>query len=102
MLRLEKAAYGLAEAPRAWFARLSRELIGAGLQQSQLDPCLFFLRQDKVLKGVCGVHMDDLIGGGSPEMDEVLSRLHKNCRLEISEAIQLGTRESKFVKIPPA
>ena len=31
LFRLEKAAYGLAEAPRAWFLRLSRELKAVGL-----------------------------------------------------------------------
>ena len=44
LFRLEKAAYGLAEAPRAWFLRLSRELREVGLTQSQLDACLFTLR----------------------------------------------------------
>ena len=77
LYRLEKAAYGLAEAPRAWFMRLSRELREAGLTQSTLDPCLFVLRGKDEIKGVCGVHVDDLLGGGEKEMDEVLDRLRK-------------------------
>ena len=77
LFRLEKAAYGLAEAPKAWFTRLTRELKTVGMKQSQLDPCLFTLHQAGVLKGVCGVHVDDLLGGGTPEMDEVLNRLRK-------------------------
>jgi hypothetical protein len=75
LYRLEKAAYGLAEAPRAWFLRLSREMDEAGLSRSSLDPCLFYLRVNGQLKGVCGVHVDDLLGGGCPEMDEILKRL---------------------------
>ena len=78
LFRLEKAAYGLAEAPRAWFLRLSRELKAQGLRVSQLDRCLFTLRNAKnELIGVCGVHVDDLLGGGTPEMDAVLTRLRK-------------------------
>ena len=78
LFRLEKAAYGLAEAPKAWFTRLTRELLAVGLTQSQLDPCLFMLRgNDGSLIGVCGVHVDDLIGGGCPEMDNVLVELKK-------------------------
>ena len=77
LMRLEKAAYGLAEAPRAWFMRLSRELAAAGLQVSKLDPCLYVLRKDGKLLGVCGVHVDDLIGGGTSEMDQVLQNLRK-------------------------
>ena len=78
LFRLEKAAYGLAEAPRAWFLRLSRELKSAGLLVSQLDPCLYSLRsKNGKLLGICGVHVDDLIGGGEKEMDDVLSNLRK-------------------------
>ena len=78
LFKLEKAAYGLAEAPRAWFLRLSRELKQQGLKVSQLDKCLFTLRNAKdELIGVCGVHVDDLLGGGTKEMDMVLERLKK-------------------------
>ena len=75
LFRLEKAAYGLAEAPRAWFLRLSRELREVGLTQSQLDPCLFTLRSKNQIIGVCGIHVDDLLGGGTPAMDEILNKL---------------------------
>ena len=78
LMRLEKAAYGLAEAPRAWFLRLTRELRAAGLVASKLDPCLFTLKKGNKLLGVCGVHVDDLIGGGTKEMDDVLNELRKH------------------------
>ncbi|CAE7253172.1 RE1 [Symbiodinium sp. CCMP2592] len=77
VLRLEKAAYGLAEAPRAWFLRLTRELLAVGLVVSQLDPCVFCLRAQNTLEllGVCGVHVDDLLGGGTQAMDRCLAKL---------------------------
>ncbi len=37
-LLLEKAAYGLSEAPRAWWRRLHRELVAAGFQSLEHDP----------------------------------------------------------------
>ena len=77
LMRLEKAAYGLAEALRTWFMRLSRELAAAGLQVGRLDPCLYVLRRNGKLLGVCGMHVDDFIGGGAPEMDQVLQNLRK-------------------------
>eukprot|EP00438_Fugacium_kawagutii_P012099 Skav209448 [mRNA] locus=scaffold2199:144696:152896:- [translate_table: standard] len=77
LFRLEKAAYGLAEAPRQWFLRLSREMSEAGLRRSSLDPCLFTLRKGEKLLGVCGVHVDDILGGGEAEMDAVLTKLRK-------------------------
>ena len=79
VLRLEKAAYGLAEAPRAWFLRLSRELAAIGMTVSQLDPCVFILRCAASLEllGICGVHVDDLLGGGTPAMNRCLAELKK-------------------------
>ena len=79
VLRLEKAAYGLADAPRAWFLRLSRELAAVGVTVSQLDPCVFLLRCATSLEllGICGVHVDDLLGGGTPAMNRCLADLKK-------------------------
>ena len=45
---------------------------------SQLDPCLYSLRnKNGKLLGICGFHVDDLIGGGEREMDVVLSNRRK-------------------------
>ena len=68
LFRLQKAAYGLADAPRAWFLRLSREMREVGMTQSSLDPCLFYLRDKGQLCGICGVHVDDILGGGDSRM----------------------------------
>ena len=47
----------------------------ARLQQSQIDPCLFTLRVKGQLVGVCGIHVDDLLGGGTPAMEAILTKL---------------------------
>ena len=77
LMKLEKAAYGLAEAPRAWFLRLTREMSSVGLTHSKLDPCLFTLRKSGQLLGICGIHVDDMLGGGTKEMDTVLNQLKR-------------------------
>ena len=41
ILRILKAAYGLADAPLRWMARLTRELRKIGYDPCLLDPCLF-------------------------------------------------------------
>ena len=43
VLRLEKAIYGLKQAPRYWNQLLHNWLLEYGLQQSQHDPCLYFI-----------------------------------------------------------
>ncbi|KAJ9528781.1 hypothetical protein QJQ45_000035 [Haematococcus lacustris] len=42
--RLQKALYGLRQAPRAWHARLCEELLAIGFTASQADPALFTLQ----------------------------------------------------------
>ncbi|KAJ9531774.1 hypothetical protein QJQ45_021923 [Haematococcus lacustris] len=42
--RLQKALYGLRQAPRAWHARLCEELLAIGFKASQADPALFTLQ----------------------------------------------------------
>ena len=59
VFRLEKAAYGLSEAPRAWFLSLTRELREIGMSISALDFCVVLLRNRKgELAGICGAHVD--------------------------------------------
>eukprot|EP00435_Cladocopium_sp_Y103_P019753 s2854_g4.t2 len=48
-----------------------------GLVASRLDPCLYFLRRNSKLIGICGIHVDDLLGGGTSEMDAILNKLRK-------------------------
>ena len=74
LFSFEKAACGLAEAPRACFLCLSREMRDAGPCQSQIDPCLFTLRVTGKLCGICGIHVDDLLGGGTPAMNTILNQ----------------------------
>ncbi|KAJ9529140.1 hypothetical protein QJQ45_007820 [Haematococcus lacustris] len=42
--RLQKALYGLRQAPRAWHARLCEELLSMGFKASEADPALFTLQ----------------------------------------------------------
>jgi hypothetical protein len=71
-LRLDRSLYGLKAAPRLWFEHLKAALERAGLQQSQLDPCLFY--GDKIMM-VC--HVDDLCiaSPSSARIDELISTL---------------------------
>ena len=43
--RLNKALYGLRQAPRAWFQRLSSLLVAQGFKCSQADTSLFIFHQ---------------------------------------------------------
>ncbi len=73
----EKAAYGLCDAPREWYLRLSRELTQSGMTCSMMDPCLWFAHRNSELFGVCGTYVDDLVGGGTEQFVRMLNKVRK-------------------------
>lgn len=59
--KLQKALYGLKEAPRAWFECLYASLIKFGLKQSVFDECLFFNRTSDGSLLLVLTHVDDML-----------------------------------------
>nr|GEU33652.1 retrovirus-related Pol polyprotein from transposon TNT 1-94 [Tanacetum cinerariifolium] len=62
--KVEKAMYGLHQAPRAWYGTLSKYLLTDGFQKGTIDQTLFIKRQrgDFIL---VQVYVDDIIFGSS-------------------------------------
>nr|GFB13425.1 hypothetical protein [Tanacetum cinerariifolium] len=62
--KVEKAMYGLHQAPRAWYGTLSKYLLKNGFQRGTIDQTLFIRRQreDFIL---IQVYVDDIIFGSS-------------------------------------
>nr|GEV01427.1 hypothetical protein [Tanacetum cinerariifolium] len=62
--KVEKAMYGLHQAPRAWYGTLSKYLLKNGFQRGTIDQTLFIRKQreDFIL---VQVYMDDIIFGSS-------------------------------------
>nr|GFC74562.1 ribonuclease H-like domain, reverse transcriptase, RNA-dependent DNA polymerase [Tanacetum cinerariifolium] len=62
--KVEKAMYGLHQAPRAWYGTLSKYLLKNGFQRGTIDQTLFIRRQreDFIL---VQVYVDDIIFGSS-------------------------------------
>ena len=110
----KRSIYGLNDAPRRWYERLSQGLMENGWERHWLDPCLF-LRYDKPATpanhqarfndiesagnrhmqqytnrtciGAIGVHVDDLIRTGTPKVLTALDAL-------LDRIFTVGTRES--------
>ena len=61
LLRAKKAIYGFAEAARLFWIALSEAIIGAGWQQSLLEPALFTLRRGGYLVAMAVSHVDDVL-----------------------------------------
>ena len=79
ILKLEKGAYGLVDAPYLWYQAILEELLNLGFQQSPFCPCTFILRNPKTQMpdGVIGLHVDDGICGGNQRFLDVLDQLEK-------------------------
>jgi len=61
LMKLERAVYGLRNAPRAWYTRIRRDLIAMGARPHQLDSCLFMIYEKDKLVGMVGVYVDDCL-----------------------------------------
>ncbi|GJW35478.1 putative ribonuclease H-like domain-containing protein [Tanacetum coccineum] len=62
--RVEKAMYGLHQAPRAWYDTLSKYLLANGFQRGTIDQTLF-IRKHKGEFLLVQVYVDDIIFGSS-------------------------------------
>ena len=76
VFKLLKSAYGLAEAPIAWFRHLRRQLLDLGWIPHPLDECVFRLFDKGKLVGIIGLHVDDLlVAGTGSSFDRAMSLL---------------------------
>jgi len=58
--RLKKSLYGLRQAPRQWFAKLSSKLSEYGFVRTYADYSLFVYRQQEVFMGLL-IYVDDIV-----------------------------------------
>nr|GFB09643.1 putative ribonuclease H-like domain-containing protein [Tanacetum cinerariifolium] len=80
--KVEKAMYGLHQAPRAWYGTLSKYLLKNGFQRGTIDQTLFIRRkrEDFIL---VQVYVDDIIFGSSnPQLcGEFKALMHKKFQM---------------------
>eukprot|EP00438_Fugacium_kawagutii_P020699 Skav229155 [mRNA] locus=scaffold2275:264912:272030:- [translate_table: standard] len=80
LFQVEKPMYGFNDAPQKWFRKFKNTATGLRWRQSRLDPCVFFLlwssTDETQLIGIMGVHVDDvLLGGSGDEFDQSVNTL---------------------------
>ena len=80
IVKLNKSAYGLVDAPFLWYCTLTSELTALGMEVSPFDPCTFVLRckeDPSQIAGILGIHVDDGIGCGNQQFHDVINQLEK-------------------------
>ena len=77
--RLNKSLYGLKQALRNWFAKLSTYIINAGFTQSKVDYSLFTMHHGDISMAIL-VYVDDIILAGNDitSINQVKDLLHQN------------------------
>lgn len=70
VLRLDKALYGLRQAPRAWNSKLDATLLSLGFRQNDCEHAVY-VRGNTSARLLVGVYVDDLIITGTKE-DEIV------------------------------
>ena len=71
IMRLHKPAYGLCDAPRAWYVEATRRLESLGFRRHALDSCLFLLHNSGgKLTCMLALYVDDVLMAGSRSSSE--------------------------------
>ncbi|GJS53581.1 putative ribonuclease H-like domain-containing protein [Tanacetum coccineum] len=98
--KVEKALYGLHQAPRAWYETLSTYLIENGFRRGTIDKTLF-IKKDKGNILLVQVYVDDIIFGSTKKSlcDEFECLMHKRFQMssmgEITFFLRLQVQQKK-------
>ena len=74
--KLKKTVYGLCDAPRSWYLKVSDGLVELGMEKSIYDEAVFYWRNNGSLEGIICCHVDDFYCSGTDNFEKhVLKRL---------------------------
>ena len=68
---------------RQFYESVKEELMNLGFIQCKLDPAVFYIKEDKKLRGVICCHVDDFLYAG----DQFFERLMNKLRVRFSAGI---------------
>ncbi|GJS49919.1 putative ribonuclease H-like domain-containing protein [Tanacetum coccineum] len=100
--KVEKALYGLHQAPRAWYETLSTYLLDNRFQRGTIDKTLF-IRRDKGDILLVQVYVDDIIFGSTKKSlcTEFEKMMHKNQDKYVTEILKkFGFTDVKTASTP--
>ncbi|GJW06155.1 putative ribonuclease H-like domain-containing protein, partial [Tanacetum coccineum] len=96
--KVEKALYGLHQAPRAWYETLSTYLLENGFQRGQIDKTLFIKRNKSDILLV-QVYLDDIIFGSTrKEMCIEFEKIMHN-KFQMSSMSEAEGRDKKYIEL---
>ena len=102
ILRLNKALYGIVEAPKLWYDTLSAFLMSNGFKRSELDLCYFYKRAENGELIDLSVHVDDglMTSTAGDEMRGIIDKLRDQFKIvkvhEGTSHFHLGMQQIDF------
>ena len=81
--RLNKAVYGLNDAPLKWYEHLDKELISLGGVRFKIDTAYYIYRGEGQLAGTACIYVDDVIAA-------VIMNFIKKVQCELKDAFLIG------------
>ena len=88
--KLNTAVYGLCDASRSWYLKVSQELLNKGATKSMYDNALFCWRASDKLQGIICCHVDDFFFAGSQLFHErVIDHLRQTFKLSNESSNQM-------------
>lgn len=85
--RLKKCVYGLSDAGRHWYIKVTQELKTLGGKQSDQDQAVFTWYNSDNCIGIMAIHVDDFIYGGTELFKEtVISKLRSTFKVGLEES----------------
>ena len=92
VMKLKRALYGIAQAPRRWFEHLVTLFIKHGLKPTVVDPCLFVLRESNDFIIKCGTHVDDFLFSTNnwEQFNAWMNRINKDISFSRFDSIVKG------------
>ena len=89
--KLKKTVYGLKDAAKAWYCKVTSVIRELGGKRSMLEPNVFFWRDNNELKGILCSHVDDFCYGGNESfLKETIG--------DLRDKLKVGEQESRRFK----
>ena len=73
--KLKHGLYGLKDGARQFYESVKGGLLKLGFTQCKLDPAVFYIQEDKKLRGVICCHVDDFLRAGDHFFERLMNKL---------------------------
>lgn len=75
--KLKHTLYGLKDGARQFYESVKDELLKLGFSQCKLDPAVFYILENRKLRGIICCHVDDFLHAGDHSFEKLMEKLRE-------------------------